>query len=171
MHRAPLAHRNWSNRQAMPVQPSSSFPLRQSKYPSHFFSGGTHGSATLPFVFTPVALPGRPQWMSSVWHLRNAVKYEKICWDEKSILCKSYQLTALGFITSIDTIHDHITLLMRRYTICLIEYVLTAAELSIVAVGRWTWLKFILALLTILLIIAHPKCRYTFAIGATELSA
>lgn len=45
IHFCPLAQRNWSKRHLAPEHPSSSRPVRQSRYPSHFLSFGTHGSA------------------------------------------------------------------------------------------------------------------------------
>lgn len=60
---------------------------------------------------------------------------------------------------------------MRRDAERLVEDVLAATELSVVTVRRRTRLKLILALLAVLLIIAHPKRRYTFALGASEHSA
>lgn len=80
-------------------------------------------------------------------------------------------LTALHFVTAIDAIHNHITFLMRRNAVRLVEDVLPATEHAVVAVGRRTGLELVLSLLAVLLVIAHPQRRYTFALGTFEHSA
>lgn len=60
---------------------------------------------------------------------------------------------------------------MRRYAVGLVENILAAAELSVVAVGRRTRLELILALLAVLLVVAHPQRRDAFALGAAKHSA
>lgn len=81
------------------------------------------------------------------------------------------QLTTLRLIASVDAIHDHITFVVRRYAVGLVENILTAAELSIVAVGRRARLELILALLAVLLVVAHPQRRDALALGAAKHSA
>lgn len=83
----------------------------------------------------------------------------------------SCQLTTLRLIASVDAIHDHITFVVRRYAVGLVENILAAAKLSIIAVGRWAWLKLILALLAVLLVVAHPQRRDAFALGTAKHSA
>lgn len=77
-------------------------------------------------------------------------------------------LTAIHFVAAIDAIHDHITFLMRRNAVGLVEDVLPATEHAVVAVGRRAGLELVLALLAVLLVIAHPQRRYTFALGTFE---
>lgn len=57
---------------------------------------------------------------------------------------------------------------MRRNAVRLVEDVLPAAEHAVVAVGRRAGLELVLALLAVLLVIAHPQRRYTFALGTFE---
>lgn len=59
---------------------------------------------------------------------------------------------------------------MRRYAVGLVENILAAAELPVVAVGRWARLKLILAFLAVLLVVAHPQRWDAFALGAAEHS-
>lgn len=45
-------------------------------------------------------------------------------------------LTAAVFVSAIDAIDGHVTSLMRRYTVCLVETVLATRDLADVAIRR-----------------------------------
>lgn len=57
----------------------------------------------------------------------------RFCVITKSVL---FVLTASIFISAINAIDSHVTSLMRRYTIRLVETVLATCNLANVAVGR-----------------------------------
>lgn len=75
---------------------------------------------------------------------------------------------ALGLVRAVHAVHHHVAALVRRDAVRLVEHVLAARKVPLLALGRRARLELVLRLVAVLLIVAHRHLGDALAVRAPE---
>lgn len=75
---------------------------------------------------------------------------------------------ALGLVGAVYAVDGHVAALVRRDAVGLVPHVLAARQLTRLAVGRRAGLELVVALLAVLLVVAHPQRRDALPLRTPE---